>query len=137
MVDLWPRCGNKANTMSRERLLRPSHKDDFLERTKAAREERQMEKIRGKEWRTQMVFKWLFIGLKQDSFPKKTCSSVVLRSRSFFDKLQFFSPAHIKIVHIQNEAFHYSKQNFTTPSPSLPQERLLRYLYNFLSFQLE
>ena len=78
-------------------MLRPSHKDDFLERTKAAREERQMEKIRGKEWRTQMVFKWLFIGLKQDSFPKKTCSSVVLRSRSFFDKLQFFSPAPLKM----------------------------------------
>jgi hypothetical protein len=29
-------------------MLRPSHKDDFLERTKAAREERQLEKIRGK-----------------------------------------------------------------------------------------
>ena len=57
-------------------MLRPSHKDDFLERTKAAREERQMEKIRGKEWRTVIVFKWLCIGLKQDSFPKKTCSSV-------------------------------------------------------------
>ncbi len=39
--------GNRADTM-----LRPSHKDDFLERTKAAREERQLEKIRGKveEW---------------------------------------------------------------------------------------
>jgi hypothetical protein len=33
-------------------MLRPSHKDDFLERTKAARRERQLEKIRGKleEW---------------------------------------------------------------------------------------
>ncbi len=29
-------------------MLRPSHKDDFLEKTKAAREERQLEKIRGK-----------------------------------------------------------------------------------------
>ncbi len=35
--------GNRADAM-----LRPSHKDDFLERTKAAREERQLEKIRGK-----------------------------------------------------------------------------------------
>ncbi len=29
-------------------MLHPSHKDDFLERTKAAREERELEKIRGK-----------------------------------------------------------------------------------------
>ncbi len=29
-------------------MLRPSHKDDFLERTKAARKERQLEKIGGK-----------------------------------------------------------------------------------------
>ena len=29
-------------------MLRPSHKDDFLEKTKAAREERQLEKLRGK-----------------------------------------------------------------------------------------
>jgi hypothetical protein len=29
-------------------MLRPSHKNDFLERTKEAREERQLEKIPGK-----------------------------------------------------------------------------------------
>jgi hypothetical protein len=34
---------NRGDTM-----LHPSHKDDFLERTKAAREERELEKIRGK-----------------------------------------------------------------------------------------
>ncbi len=35
--------GNRGDAM-----LRPSHKYDFLERTKAAREERHLEKIQGK-----------------------------------------------------------------------------------------
>ncbi len=45
---LWHQVRNEGRRHRGDAMLRPSHKDDFLERTKAAREERQLEKIRGK-----------------------------------------------------------------------------------------
>jgi hypothetical protein len=44
---LWHQVKNEGREQSGHHVA-PSQKDDFLERTKDAREERQLEKIRGK-----------------------------------------------------------------------------------------